>query len=280
MLLSRCFLEGRMEFVRDFIFGVIVGIANIIPGVSGGTMAVMLGIYDKLIGAITLSFKKIRENFWFLLLFGIGAVAGIVAFSNLIKYLLENFPVATNFSFIGLIIGSVPMIFTRAKGERINWLNTVAFVIAFGLMIFISVLNRDSINNKLVTTLNTPVFIWLTLVSAISAFAMILPGISGSFVMLVLGGYTTVLTAIADRNIVLLIPVGVGVVFGLLLGTALVRYLLRYFEQATYFAILGLVVGSIFSILPFASIAVNAELFIAIVLMVLLSIVAYIFSKK
>ena len=98
-----------MEHIINFFKGMIVGIANVIPGVSGGTIAVCTGIYEKLISTISNFFKNFKKtfksNFFFLIPIGLGAVVGILAFSKLMTYLLENFPMQTNFTFIGLILG-------------------------------------------------------------------------------------------------------------------------------------------------------------------------------
>ena len=99
--------------LKHFFCGAVIGVANVIPGVSGGTMAVVLGIYDNLINAISL--KGWRRNLSFLLLVALGAGAGILAFSKLTQFLYSQYPMATNFAFLGLIVGSIPMIWKRAQ---------------------------------------------------------------------------------------------------------------------------------------------------------------------
>ena len=182
-----------MDMVKFVIFGAIVGVANIIPGVSGGTMAVILKIYDRLIE--TLSLKNVKKNLPFIIPLGIGAAVGIVLFSKAIEFLLGNYPMATNFTFMGLILGSIPMIFQRARGEKMEAKGMVSFLVALVVMVVIALLKPAESNAVLaLTPLNLLILFGA---SAISTFAMILPGISGSFVMLVLGVYTTVLTSIS-----------------------------------------------------------------------------------
>ena len=118
-----------MTWILYIIFGVIIGVANIIPGVSGGTMAVVLNIYDKLIDSVSNFRKDFKKSIMFLLPIGIGAVLGIVAFSKLIEFLLTNYPLATNFFFIGLILGSIPMIFKRATEDRFRLSSLVPFLL-------------------------------------------------------------------------------------------------------------------------------------------------------
>lgn len=177
-----------MQALYWVICGVLIGVANIIPGVSGGTMAVILKVFDRMIEALSL--KNLKENWLFIVCVGVGAGAGILAFSKAIKFLLLHYPMATNFTFIGLILGSIPMIFKRAKdaSKRKDGtfapLSLIAFVATFALMVVLSVINEGSLTNTVQTTMNAGLFIWLLVCAAISTFAMILPGISGSFVML------------------------------------------------------------------------------------------------
>lgn len=275
-----------MDMVKFVIFGAIVGVANIIPGVSGGTMAVILKIYDRLIE--TLSLKNVKKNLPFIIPLGIGAAVGIVLFSKAIEFLLGNYPMATNFTFMGLILGSIPMIFQRARGEKMEAKGMVSFLVALVVMVVIALLKPAESNAVLaLTPLNLLILFGA---SAISTFAMILPGISGSFVMLVLGVYTTVLTSISGvftwaidgatwHCVGMLIPVGLGCIVGLIFGSKLVDVLIRKQPQATYFAILGLVVGSLLAVFPKDSLALTLELPIGLVLLAGAAFGAYKFSK-
>ena len=275
-----------MDMVKFVIFGAIVGVANIIPGVSGGTMAVILKIYDRLIE--TLSLKNVKKNLPFISPLGIGAAVGIVLFSKAIEFLLGNYPMATNFTFMGLILGSIPMIFQRARGEKMEAKGMVSFLVALVVMVVIALLKPAESNAVLaLTPLNLLILFGA---SAISTFAMILPGISGSFVMLVLGVYTTVLTSISGvftwpidgatwHCVGMLIPVGLGCIVGLIFGSKLVDVLIRKQPQATYFAILGLVVGSLLAVFPKDSLALTLELPIGLVLLAGAAFGAYKFSK-
>ena len=275
-----------MDMVKFVIFGAIVGVANIIPGVSGGTMAVILKIYDRLIE--TLSLKNVKKNLPFIIPLGIGAAVGIVLFSKAIEFLLGNYPMATNFTFMGLILGSIPMIFQRARGEKMEAKGMVSFLVALVVMVVIALLKPAESNAVLaLTPLNLLILFGE---SAISTFAMILPDISGSFVMLVLGVYTTVLTSISGvftwpidgvtwHCVGMLIPVGLGCIVGLIFGSKLVDVLIRKQPQATYFAILGLVVGSLLAVFPKDSLALTLELPIGLVLLAGAAFGAYKFSK-
>lgn len=271
-----------MQALYWVICGVLIGVANIIPGVSGGTMAVILKVFDRMIEALSL--KNLKQNWLFILCVGVGAGAGILAFSKAIKFLLLHYPMATNFTFIGLILGSIPMIFKRAKegSKQKNGtfapFSLVSFVAMFALMVGLSIINEGSLSNTVQTTMSVGTFIWLMACAAISTFAMILPGISGSFVMLLLGAYMTVITAVSDLNFIILLPFAIGAVIGLVLGSRLVSVLLEKNPQATYCAILGLIVGSLIAIYP--GFAFNIEGLVSIGLMVVAALVALWFSRE
>lgn len=262
--------------LKNLISGLIVGIANIIPGVSGGTMAVILGVYQPMIEIMGL--KNVRKNIPFIVPFGIGMLAGIIAFSNIIQFLLANFEMATKFSFIGLILGSVPLIWKNASsyGSKLKNSSLAAFVAAFLFMLAMNLANAG--NPDIITELSPAIAVRFIVVAAISSFAMILPGLSGSFVMLLLGIYPSFLAAISRFDIIMLIPIGCGLVIGLVLGSRLVAFLLEKLPQATYFAILGLILGSLFALYP--GFIFNLEGIISIILMFVFAFVAYSFSKK
>lgn len=269
-----------MTWILYIIFGVIIGVANIIPGVSGGTMAVVLNIYDKLIDSVSNFRKDFKKSIMFLLPIGIGAVLGIVAFSKLIEFLLTNYPLATNFFFIGLILGSIPMIFKRATEDRFRLSSLVPFLLFLIGMLVLSSFSDGAMSGEVVLQLSTGIFIKLLVCSAIAAAAMILPGVSGSMVMVILGTYNTVLTAISSMNILMLVPVGIGVLIGIIGGAKVIDLCLKKFPQATFFAILGLILGSIYPLIANAGFSFSAEGIVAIVLMIVAAGISLAFSSE
>lgn len=240
-----------MTYIKNIIAGMVIGIANIIPGVSGGTMAVVLGIYDKLIDAISLNFQKLKKNWKFILTLGTGMVIGISVIAKLLTWLFENHNVPTQFFFIGLILGSIPLVWKKAtETKKFKALNIVPFLITFGVMIIMAVMKQGE--NIVETSVTPKLFLILILCGAIAAFAMIIPGISGAFLLKALGQYETVSAAasIGDFNFGILIPTGIGIVIGLLLGAKLISTLLKKYNQGIYAAILGLIIGSVIEIYP------------------------------
>lgn len=267
------------ETVKTFIYGALVGIANAIPGVSGGTMAVILNIYDKILYAVSL--KNIKEHLMFLIPLALGALSGIFALSNVIVSLMDTHAMLLNFCFIGLIIGSLPSIYRRARDNKSKPRNIVLCILAFAFMAFISMLNQSDITNKTLEDMGgfSPILcIYLIVTVCISTIAMILPGISGSLIMLLFGVYTIVMGAIADLNLLLLVPIGIGVLSGLFIGIKIIKKMLRTHPQALYFIILGLVAGSIFAIFP--GFTANLEGIFSLIGMVIFGAAAYFLSSR
>ncbi|MCD1654927.1 DUF368 domain-containing protein [Treponema zuelzerae] len=238
-----------MNNLKTYLVGIILGIANVIPGVSGGTMAVVFNVYDKILEVISLDFSRIKKNILFLLLLAAGLATGVLLFANLVDWLFASHPTPTAFFFTGIILGSVPFIFKRAKGDSFSPGAAVFIAAGLAVMIVMAVVQADE-SVSAITSLSVPVFFWLFFLGAVGAVAMIIPGISGSLVLLILGGYRTVISAISDFNIPLLLPIGFGIIAGLLAGAGLVRFLMTRFPKATYALILGLVAGSVLPVYP------------------------------
>ncbi|MFI3171868.1 MAG: DUF368 domain-containing protein [Eubacteriales bacterium] len=264
--------------IKHIIYGAIIGIANIIPGVSGGTMAVILNVYDKLIKSVSNWRKDFVNSMKFLIPIGLGAGIGILLFSKIIEYCLANFSVATNLVFIGLIVGSIPMILRKTREQKMGISEVLSLLVCLALMLYMGFANPDDSANQVITTLSVASFLKIFAVSFISAGAMIIPGVSGSFVMLLLGMYTTVLTAISNLNIMILIPVCLGCGVGILVCAKIIDVLFTKFPQQTYSGILGLMIGSLFVIFP--AFTLNIEFVIGAILAVVFAIVAYMFSKN
>ncbi len=236
------------DFIKNILKGGIIGIANAIPGVSGGTMAVVLGIYDRLIGSVGGFLKDPVANVKFLLPIGIGAGAGIVLFGSLIEFLITHYPTPTNIFFAILIIYSIPSIYRKALslgspksyhyGAMILWI-----LIMIALAIFGGVGS-----NQIITELSLSTSIYLASISFVAAVGMLLPGVSGSMLLLMLGGYYTIISAVSNLDIIMLLPVAAGIGLGLLVGAVMINFCLEKFPLITYWSIIGLVLGSIISV--------------------------------
>jgi len=241
-----------MEFIKLAGIGLVLGITTTIPGVSVGTIAVVLNVFYRLIEVITPNIKKILAAWKFLLPLIIGVIAGIIIFSRVITFLYANYRVPTYWFFIGIIVGSLPLLYRRVcKPDSVLpvFSSVICGFIALALMIVLAILKPGE--EAAVSTVLTPqLFGTLTIGGVLAAIAMIIPGISGTFLLLVIGLYRTIIQAVSDFNIPLIAPVGLGAIIGLLSGAAFVRFLMKKVPKQTYGAVLGLVVGSVIVLYP------------------------------
>lgn len=250
-------IKGRniiMEHLINVLKGVVIGIANAIPGVSGGTMMVIMKVFDRLLGAVSLNLKKLKENFVFLVTIILGMGIGVILSSKVLDICFENYYVQTQFFFMGVVLGSLPMIYKEAtKEKKLSPVHLVPFAVGLGVIIAVTVVSQ-SMDNSVIKELNAGNFVYLAAISVVAAAAMIMPGLSGSLVLLILGGYQTVIQAVSDMNIPILIPVAIGVILGIVLCAKLITVCLKKWQRGTYAVILGLIVGSFYAIWPRESI--------------------------
>jgi len=275
-----------MNTVKYILYGLIMGVSNVIPGVSGGTMAVILNFYDRLMECITLDFKVIKKNLNFLIPLAIGMVIAILGLSKVMQFLLLNYPTQTYFAFIGIVFGSLPLIYSKASIGGLEKKNYLPMFFTLILMIALSLYNKDSSSVSEVikyTTLDLESFIMCFLALMIAAVTMIVPGISGALVLIILGMYGTIVGyVVADFYIPLLIPSLLGGIFGILGGAKVVRFLLKHFQQATYMAILGLLLGSLVELYNNANLVLsfNGSLIASVLIMIVMFILVYWFSNQ
>ncbi len=256
-----------MTFLSDILKGVLIGIANIIPGVSGGTMAVSLGIYDKLIAAVSNLLKDWKTSLKTLLPLALGCGIGIVCFTYVIEYLLSTHTFVTCMAFTGLILGGLPLLTSSLKKElqhtsaAIGISGVLAFLALFAIAVFLPMLNSQE--EVLQTFSVTPgTMLLLFLVGVIASATMVIPGISGSLVMMILGYYYGVINTIKSfldslkaldtaglfQGFALLAPFGIGVLLGIFFIARLITFLFETYGRQTYCAILGLIIASPFAI--------------------------------
>lgn len=231
-----------------------MGAADVVPGVSGGTIAFISGIYDPLlnsINAINFSlFKTLKvegvKGAWksingsFLLLLFAGIATSVISLAKLLSTLLETQPIALWSFFFGLILASIVLVWKPIVHTN-NWLTVMFSGIGFASALSISLLNPL----PEATSLG-----YLFFSGALAICAMILPGISGSFILVLLGSYPTVLNAVHERNLSVLLVLGAGAVFGLLSFSKLLKWLFEHFKNATLTILVGFIAGSLPKIWP------------------------------
>jgi len=285
-----------MKVLKTIGIGGVIGLANIIPGVSGGTLAVIMGVYDRLIGLT----KKgaLKKDWRFLLLLVLGMGASILLCSKVFAFLFENYHIAPSLVFFGMILGSLPMIYKislgychEEKGRRkIPAASFASFIIAFAVMVGLTVLDMLGVSMSVSAEPSLALTILLFFSGILAAVSMVLPGISGSLMMVVIGVYPIVIGmlsgltdfAAADylQNLLLLLPFALGVIAGLLLGLNTVRILLEKKPATMYFAILGLVAGSLLTVLPFDALHFCTELWVGIALAAIAAFITFRMSQS
>mgnify|MGYP001164610794 FL=1 len=225
--------------------GLFMGISDIVPGVSGGTIAVLLGIYDRLIEAITGLFSKDwKKHLQFLIPLVIGAGIAIFSLSHVMDWLLTNYNRATFYFFIGLIIGTLPYLFRESELQE-NLENKKYVAILIVGIILINLLPLDPTGGSAITERNFGIYVLLFLSGILASAAMILPGISGSFVLLVIGMYHTIIYALTIIDMPVILVVAAGIAIGILTTSKIIHYFLTNYRLETYSLIIGLVVGSV-----------------------------------
>ncbi len=251
-----------MDKIKDILRGVVIGVANIIPGVSGGTMMVSMGVYDTLIGCINHLFSDFKGSISKLWPYVVGMALGIVGLAKVITMMLDKIPVQTAFLFIGLILGSLPIILNRIKGQKTGAPAMVAGLLAFLLVVGLQVFGRQG-GTDVTLTLNLGQIIILFLIGIIASATMVIPGVSGSMMLMLLGYYNPIVGTVSRLIDVLihfdlggilscvgiLAPFGIGVVCGIFGVAKLIEILLNRFPGVTFSAILGLVLASPVAIL-------------------------------
>ena len=195
--------------IKGFLFG----IANIIPGVSGGTLALTMGVYEDLIESISHFFKDVRKSLKFLCVFGLGAILSILLMSKVISLSLDKFPFPTTLFFVGLIIGGIPLLTRKVRKNKVKPFNVLLFLITFGIVIGMAFMQEG--NNVVSLSNVTPWMMFLLfIVGMVAAATMVIPGVSGSFVLMLLGFYKPVVNTVSQltdfsmlgHNLLVLVP--------------------------------------------------------------------------
>lgn len=248
--------------LKNILKGVVIGIANIIPGVSGGTMAVSMGIYDKMIHCVTHLFKEFKKSVQFLLPIFIGAGIGLLGLTFVIQAAFERFPMPTNLLFIGLIVGGLPAVWKKVQGQKISVGHMIAALAFFALVVGMAAIGEAE-GRTADMSLGPVQMVKFFGVGMIASATMIIPGVSGSMVLLLLGYYNAILDTITGflkalvafdmpaimHNLGIIIPMGLGIVFGIFAIAKIIEIVFAKFPLYAYWAIIGLIVASPFAII-------------------------------
>ncbi|MCT8976940.1 DUF368 domain-containing protein [Clostridium sp. CX1] len=237
-----------MKKLINFFKGMAIAVATLVPGVSGGTMSIVLGVYDELINSISSFFKDWKKHFVFLAQIALGGAIGILLFSRLIESALSKYPFVMRFFFIGVILGSLPLLYKKSISVKRNNKDLMFLLVGLGVSLLMSA-EPEGIA-ALAAAEGMKSIIFLLIAGIIIAVALILPGISASFMLLTLGLYDITLSSINTFNIRFLIPLGIGIVIGTLATVRTLEKLMQRHPGKTYMLIIGFVVGSLIPVFP------------------------------
>lgn len=232
--------------------GMAMGTVETVPGVSSSTIAVLMGIYERLIEAIgQLTSKRWKEGIAYLVPIGIGMFGGFIISVMVIKYLLEHYFQPTHFLFMGLVIGILPSLWRTARTESKESLQLRHYVLILLSLLAVAVTRFLDVERDIImTNLTASDYLFLFVSGWLASTALILPGISGALILTLLGVYYTAISAISSMNLPVIFTIGAGIVAGILITSRLVRFLLQRYTLLMYASMLGLVAGSIVVLYP------------------------------
>lgn len=239
--------------------GFIIGVAFIIPGVSGGTLAIYLGVYQGILDSIDNLFRQFKKSVLYLLPILLGVGLSVVLLAKLVSILLDWNSFIVLFFFIGLIIGGIRFVYKKAEITKLDPSLIISFLVSFGLLILIIILDKTSSNPGIdYFSFSFWTYLLIFALGAIASITMIVPGISGSAVLLVLGFYTAIVSNVVGNifdfssigyNLQVVIPFGLGALAGILVFSKIINFSLRKYPKQTYFAILGFIIASVMGVL-------------------------------
>lgn len=248
-----------MKYVKEILRGLLIGVAGIVPGVSGGTLAVSMGVYDQIIGAVSHLFRKPGQSVRILFPYGVGMLVGIGGLAFVIETLFGNFPFATSMAFLGLILGGIPALLKRADFHTDGMKKYMAAVTVFCTMTVAAIAGGDGgAAGELVFRTAGERLLTMGCVGMIASVTMVVPGVSGTMLLMMMGYYQPVLhafnlvqagaltgdwqTVLAQQEI--LLPFTIGLAAGIFLCAKTMETLLNRWESMVYAAVTGLVASS------------------------------------
>lgn len=226
--------------------GLWVGGTLTVPGVSGGSMAMILGVYDRLLESVNAFLKKDGDKksaLLFLLWFALGGATGFVLFSSLVGFLLEQFPLYVCFFFVGAVVGGIPVVFSQAKIDKINLIDLLMVLLGITVVQLIALIPSGIFSIDGIGGFGG--FALKLLCGVILAFGLVLPGISLSQMLYVFGIYGEIVERVSSLDVLPLVPFGIGGIIGIFATSMAVEKLMKRFPRRVYAAIFGFLLGSV-----------------------------------
>ena len=243
-----------MQFLYNFIKGIFIGIGAILPGISSGVICIILGIYEKILDSILNFFKDIKNNIMFLLPLGLGGLCGAILFSNILVYFFNNIPIPTKSLFIGLLLGSLFVLYktevkTSNKFDTKKTSSYLSFFVCFFIgLSLIYIENHFVVSNEYLQ--NEYSFLFLVLSGFFMSVGIVVPSVSSTVILMILGVYNTYLSAVSIVNMNVIFPMIIGVAMGSIAFMKIIKIFLTKFHTQTMFGIIGFGLGSIFILYP------------------------------
>ena len=236
-----------VNFCTNILKGIFLGAGAILPGISSGVLCVIFGIYEKLVNSVLGIFKDFKTNFKFLLPLCIGGFVGVLLFGNSLNFLFAKFPMQSNFAFMGLILGTTPAWIKNSNkdGFKVHYL-------LYALLTFLLtvILLRYEASFSMATIEYTYSPYYLVICGFFMSIGVVVPGVSSTVILMILGIYSTYLESISCLNLSVLIPMGIGLVVGCIMWLKIIQVLLSKFYTQTFYSIIGFVFGSLLILYP------------------------------
>ncbi len=229
-------------FLYRILCGFCLGISVFAPGISGSIMAIIMGIYDKLIDIASNPFKNLKKNFIFLLPLGIGALVSLVLFILMFSYLFETYEKAVFMLFIGLIVGNLPMVYKEARKSRFKWYYILGTIAAFAIAFVVGIMSEGVGETQVIGNTN---LIYIALSGILAGAASLVPGMSVSMILIVMGVYDYLIASAKALDLVTIAVVGVAFVLSMIVSSKLIKFVFARFSGMAHFMVMGFLMGSV-----------------------------------
>lgn len=251
--------------MKNFLKGIIVGIGGIAPGLSGSVLLVIFGLYEKTINAIGTLFKNFKKNVLFLIPLFLGFGVGVLIFSKIVNFFLNNFEMQTRFAFLGLILGTIPLFYKEVKKKGFSKKYYILIALSFIIGISLILMNQNAFPQ-----IENPNILQSILLGIAVAGSSIVPGVDSAVILSSLGLYELYVSSLANFNLSVLIPAGFGLVLGALLISFIINKLVKNYYTITFSIIFGLFISIIPSVLNESCIlAFNVQSAISILILII-----------
>lgn len=256
----------------NFIKGIFVGIFNIIPGLSGSVLLIILNLYEKCLNSISNILKKPKENILFLLPIGLGILLGTYLFSKVILIMIKTYQVETFIVFIGFLLGTIPNLFKTALKDGFKNSYIIPFLITIALGILMLLIDTKELTYQIDYNLYS--LIKYFIIGILLSISTIIPGISSTVLLSLFNLYGIYIVSISSLNLIVLIPTLLGLIITTFILSKIISYLIKNYYGYTYFSILGFTIATIPSLLNF-----NIELNQTLIISIILGIIAFIITN-